>query len=518
MAKKAVTSRTAACNRAWVVVAASALAALQIAIVWLPDVPLGISGEWTWDRIPYGAPEAATLFLRLFAVLPAFALYAGISFAGDVRFAAAGCIARTAWLFSLTAAGWVFLWVVQESPTYAFDRLGRGPLVLYFPATSGYFTEAHNADDFAEYLSSYEELMSRGDVLHLGTHPPGLIALHRGLLELYERSETLVDVTLALRPESVRLTEDLLETIALAEGNPLSRADLAELWGATLLMQVAGVAALLPLYLCAARSAGSVAGWRAACLWPLVPALAIFLPKSDALYPLIGMAFLACWYRPGSAAGSGSSLLAAIVLWVGMTLSLALLPVALLASLLAVRNLMASEPARRRPLAWALARDAAVISAAFAGLSLLCYLLFDINLVTVWRWNFHNHAAFYEQFPRTYWKWLLLNPVELALAAGSPVFVCAIFSLTRTPFATSVAVPIGVVTILLWISGKNSGEAARLWLFLIPWVIWIAAFSWNAHEDRRRWRLIVVLQAVVAFLTSVRIGGFGFAEMIKDFG
>jgi hypothetical protein len=264
-------------------------------------------------------------------------------------------------------------------------------------------------------------------------------------------------------------------------------------------MQVAGVAALVPLYLCVARSAGSVAGWRAASLWPLVPALAIFLPKSDALYPLIGMAFLACWYRPGSAAGYGASVLAAFILWFGMTLSLALLPVVVLASLLAANNLVATDADKRRRLAWALARDAAIVLVVFAGLSLLCGLFFDINLFTVWRWNFHNHAGFYEQFQRTYWKWLLLNPSEIALAAGLPVFVFAVVGLRRRPFATSVALPIGTVIFLLWISGKNSGEAARLWIFLIPWIIWLAASSWNAREDRQLWRVTVLLQGVVTF-------------------
>ena len=47
----------------------------------------------------------------------------------------------------------------------------------------------------------------------------------------------------------------------------------------------------------------------------------------------------------------------------------------------------------------------------------------QINLLNVWRWNFSNHAGFYEQFSRTYWKWLLINPLEFAVAAGLPLVV-----------------------------------------------------------------------------------------------
>ena len=31
------------------------------------------------------------------------------------------------------------------------------------------------------------------------------------------------------------------------------------------------------------------------------------------------------------------------------------------------------------------------------------------------------------------------------------------------------------VWVLLWLSGKNMGEAARLWLILMPWPVWLAA-------------------------------------------
>ena len=207
------------------VIAAAILAGVQIAVLWLPTLPLGIPGEWQWDRIQYGGPEAATLFLRLFVVLPVVAIYISLCWVSENRFTHATRSKRGVWLISLAIAGFGVLWIVQDSPTYPYDRLGRGPLVLYFPSTSGYFTEAREADDFGAYLAGYESLMSRGDVLHLGTHPPGLIALHRGLLALYERSPMLVEWTLALRPDSARMTEDLLQSLPLTSGSKLSRAD-----------------------------------------------------------------------------------------------------------------------------------------------------------------------------------------------------------------------------------------------------------------------------------------------------
>src|SRR5207253_327112 len=90
-----------------------------------------------------------------------------------------------------------------------------------------------------------------------------------------------------------------------------------------------------------------------------------------------------------------------------------------------------------------------------------------------------NHAGFYSHFPRTHWKWLLVNPVELTVAAGVPLTVLAIWSIVgqwrradvrQTGHIWAWLVALG----LLWLSGKNMGEAARLWIFLMPFLVWSA--------------------------------------------
>jgi len=72
----------------------------------------------------------------------------------------------------------------------------------------------------------------------------------------------------------------------------------------------------------------------AAALWPLVPSLAVFLPKSDAIFPCLGTAFLALWLYGRDRRSPLMCIAAGLVMWLGMFLSLALLPVALLAALL----------------------------------------------------------------------------------------------------------------------------------------------------------------------------------------
>nr|MDQ3332681.1 hypothetical protein [Planctomycetota bacterium] len=268
---------------------------------------------------------------------------------------------------------------------------------------------------------------------------------------------------------------------------------------------------------CVSRSAGAAAGWRAACLWPLVPALAVFLPKADAVYPFIGMTVLACWHCPGPP-GIGRAMIAGAVFWFGMKLSLAMLPVAVLASLLSVQAIAVAESSTRRRVILLTLRDATVVAMVFATLTAIVYVWADVDLLAVWRWNLRNHAAFYESSARTYWKWLLVNPIELAFATGLPIAVCLVFACRRVPSLTSTIWPVGIVVALLWLSGKNSGEAARLWMFLIPWYLWVAAGGWEGAVGASRWRAILSLQVTVAGLTAIRVSGFAFAEMIDGSG
>jgi hypothetical protein len=75
---------------------------------------------------------------------------------------------------------------------------------------------------------------------------------------------------------------------------------------------------------------------------------------------------------------------------------------------------------------------------------------------------------------------------------------------------------------LLWLSGKNSGEAARLWLFLMPWLIWLAADMFARPVDVGEGKqtapvsavsmgalAVIALQAIVCIATVTRVTGFG---------
>lgn len=511
------------------------IAAATVLLVWLPQIPLGVSGEWAWPRVPSRTVDALDWFLGgLMAALVA-AGYAALCWAGGRRLRGCGRPETAAWLSGLVIAGCFLLAFLQHVPPTPYG-LSKVPWVIYFPRSSGYFFEArYHIGDVAAFLAGYEKWLAEGgDVLHLGTHPPGLFLLHRGLIVLCRELPAVTDLLLALQPEAVVASFDAIEQQTVAGASSLERADRAAIWLAALITQLAAAAAIVPLFLLLRRSFSRMACWAAVAMWPLVPALAVFLPKSDALYPLLCATALWLWLSGWTKRSALRCAAAGLVFWAGMMFSLAVLPAAVLGALVAViegwlnGGTERSDRWRRR-----LVIGGACAGAAFLLATWVFSIVFDTNLVRIWLWNYRNHARFYDEYARTYWKWLLINPLELMFAAGGPLVVLAVVGATNTSHLDEptrkrhLAASIGIAVVwgLIWLSGKNMGEAARLWLFLQPWLLWLAAPCFESpHSDAHRakagatrplrgWMTVLALQAAVALLTVARIDGFHLSDL-----
>ncbi|MBT4867438.1 MAG: hypothetical protein HON53_20225, partial [Planctomycetaceae bacterium] len=299
--------------------------------------------EWVWNRIPVGEGGAATLLLGWSLAAVALLVYGGVVWIGATRVSNCSRAETAFWLAALAMAGFCWLSLLQESPPDGY-RTSKAVQVLYYPSSSGYFFEArYEIDDVPSFLANYEERMAEGDVLHVGTHPPGLFLFHHSLIQLCNRFPSLTNFVLTTQPESADAAGALIADQTRGTTTPLLATGRAALWLAALITQAVGVLAVVPLYLLIRRTHQSQASFLAVALWPLVPALAIFLPKSDALYPFIGLMFLYCWLEGCRHRSLLRCAMAGLLFWLGMLLSLAILPVGLLALLLSVWETRAAD-------------------------------------------------------------------------------------------------------------------------------------------------------------------------------
>jgi hypothetical protein len=380
-------------------------------------------------------------------------------------------------------------------------------------------TRSHETGPWAWSLSDAER------VGHIGTHPPGLIVGYALLIRLFESSPRLTEAVVATQPEIVCEYFNAIAEYPDPKAGPLLQTDRAVLWAASMLTHVLAIVALVPMYFLFRRTCSPEASWRAVAFWPTIPALAIFLPASDALLPCFGMTFLLFWLEGWERRSAVRSVLSGVVLWAGLFVSLAILPVAILAAAMTVwegrfchRGQRPSAPGASllRALVW------------FAlGISLPTLLLWawaGTRLPAIWYWNLSNHAAFYESYPRTYWKWLLVNPIELAVAAGLPLTTLAAAAYRRLGkgWRDKAAGPLWCCALVwgcLWLSGKNSGEVARLWIVLMPWLSWLAAAGFARQQEEPAegsrwsgaiWWVALALQLLLGIVLVSAVTAFAF--------
>lgn len=492
---------------------------LTIGLLWLSTIPLGIPGEWTWPRLPADAQTSLNLLMAGIGA----AVYFIVVMVGRQKLSHLPSRRQQGiWLALLVIVGAGWLWIVQETSPVA-GQFAKGPFVLYYPSSSGYFYKArYENPDAGPFLANYEALMEQGDVLHVGTHPPGLFLFFHGLIALQHTAPGLMTVPLTLAPASFREAFAIVQENSGRTNQPATPADLPVLWAAFLLVLLMAALTVVPLYGLLRFSLPPQAAWSLAALWPTFPALAIFIPKSDAAFPFLSTCLVWTVVQSWRRFSVGLAIVAGGIACLALTASLAFLPPLLFCGVYIVLErwwVPAHPVSPRRAGAWLLGG-----TFGFATPIVLFWLVAQMNLLNVWRWNYFNHANFYTEYPRTGWAWFLLNPFELTLAVGAPLMVAVIYSLiqqsrlplrpTSSRLATGTALGIGA---LLWISGKNSGEAARLWLLMMPALLWMAAQGRGSVSNDsdspsilqgQTFPVLLILQLAACVATVHRVGGF----------
>lgn len=479
------------------------------ATVWLlafaaGKIDIGVPGEWLWKRQSIGV--ALDIAIPIGTAVIVIAAYLAIIRYFSRRI---GSSSRAATLIipAVAMMSFFLLWAIQTCAPSPHRQL-KPNWILYDWGASGYFDEARKVESLRAYFDNYEAEMAKGEVLHKGTHPPGLVVANFGLLRICRDSDSTSNAILATMPDSVATTFG-----ELVPDSTLPKNDRAALWLSVILTHLIAAFAVVPLYLLLRRDLDAQRSLLVVSLWPLIPGLAVFLPKSDALYPLIGSLFLwlgiAAWEKDSIFRAAAS----ALVFWIGMMLSLAMLPFAALAGIYSLLRWKQHGPNRKQA-----TKFICGFGGSFVGATAVFYAVTGIRLWKTWVMNFHNHAGFYEQFERTYSKWLIANPLELALTVGAPVLVMAVVGATlifRKEARTQSIAPVSVLIVwaLLWLSGKNMGEAARLWLLLTPMFIWASGSIFSQLKDDalfRTWWIAALCQTVVCILTATIVNGFSF--------
>ncbi|MFQ6133710.1 MAG: hypothetical protein ACE5R4_16835 [Armatimonadota bacterium] len=419
----------------------------------------------------------------------------------------------------------------------------------YSEVSTEYFAAAWQVRDPGSYLRAYHEHMV-GAQYHVGTHPPGAVLLYYALIRAYwlvpglaEGFGRLLETGLGAEPEAIARWSRVPGTEPFPEGAVGPAAF------CSLVVTFLGAVSLAPIYWLAmvlgSHHGRAIAG---TALFATVPSLLLFVPALDhvlLLFAATVLALLVAGWRRGKL---WLSAIAGLVWGVGCFVSFGLLalgPVVVLFLGLAVWGGRAGGPfgrlragscptkgrqvaARTRLLqdmrtesAGAGLRRAAVhlglVCAGVVVVGLVVWLGLGVRLPEVWAQGMAAHREV--TAGRTYSTWVWMNLLELALFLGLPttaaLVATAYWALRRRGQGdgqitlTYLALAALATILLLDVSGRLRGEVGRIWLFLMPPLVLLAAGRmWQRRHGAALWGIVLggqVVQVLMMALTMTPI-------------
>ncbi len=458
------------------VVIAFCLVLVTDAVPWLRgDAPwIPKAGRWVW---PYGHPR----WLWLIPSLAGVALYV----AGALRLlrdAAAPALRLILWAWGGSVLLPLLLLTLEGRPLFLLATRSASPV------TGGYQTAAALIPDLGEALRHWPQFLDDYRTETKLSPPSGVALSPPGLIALYDADKQLFA---ALSPAADRLG-GLVRPLQCQNLDMMTWSDaaLASAW-MQLFMPFWAALAVAPLYALGRMLFDRERARWAVALWPLIPGLAIFQPRFNVFFPLITLVMLlGLWRgllrnRVRWIAASG------FVLSVGLLFNLALMPLGLLAGLILIGFRLGIERREWRRLG----RD---------------LIVFGLGVGSAWAiygaasglapWTLVDYLlGLHYDLDRPYLPWLFMHPYDMFIFVGLPVAALAIARIIRLrrrlEAGDLLAGAAGVTLVLVVLSGTARGETGRVWLFLAPVWLLLAADLLVRVGPRQRTQF-VILQAV----------------------
>ncbi|MDA0837071.1 MAG: hypothetical protein O3B01_32310 [Planctomycetota bacterium] len=408
---------------------------------------------------------------------------------------------------------------------------GMGPgghvetLFASYPPANAYFNRATQVESLHQFLSGYKEQIEKGEFrVQLSTHPPGSIVFYIPFLKAAEFVPGLRSMFRWLAPPDafeVREIQVAISTFILKPEHETA------IWMGSFALRLLASLVVVALYLLLRTELQPKVALGATAVGTFLPALYLFNPHPDQLFPAITCLYLFFVYRGlrtrswKFAAGAG------LILFFGLFFSLSFLVPGFISALvwgLAIYRTRISEGSARQHLT--------ILAGGVGGMlapAIFLWLFFDHNILSVWQVCLENNDRFNAHSGRIYWKWFLFNPVELLIFAGAPLFCLFWFAWTRdlnrrwlgTEFpsdSSDLAIPsvtlldiemaTGLTLILLNVCGKNLGEVGRLWMIVMPLMACGAGAiisEWYEYSRRAGGLMLLLVLVTLAHTIGLRL-------------
>jgi len=441
------------------------LAVALAANLFARGVGVGIQAyraEWIWRPLARAIPVNLLPAALVAAVLTLLVWV----LCRDGRWEATSPFGRALALFALVLVVFALQTVMINAVGEPWVAPGA---IIASPVSTTYFAISRDVHSVRDYLGNYHQIMPRLPY-HAATHPPGItlffLAIRRACAALTPASAVSSAVVAKVQFYADKLgvgfpPEDAVAAIASA-----------------LLLALAGSASLIPIYFFARQLATPQAALCAACLAASIPSLLLLPVSSDQLVLLLSAVTVWLAYAAWRSGGPLLSLLSGLCFALGLFVTLGFATVGVWLALWGVIGVL--RAAERGETARRFASRAAIALCGFAAFYLALFLTTGYRAWAVaYAGLFAHRQATTVEFPRTYWKWVLMNPVEMAVFAGLALVIAALWAAPAVRNIESRPLRLFllswlIVLVVLDVSGTVRAEVGRIWLFLM-WPLALAA-------------------------------------------
>ncbi len=358
-------------------------------------------------------------------------------------------------------------------------------------SSGGFFNVGAVVTDISDFLRHFVERMPAYPI-HPQRHPPGLPWLFAVSRQLFEQLPDLASSVSALLRAYQCQNIELMNLPDSAIASAVVQMTVPFLLGLV----------VWPLYSLGRRLYDENTARRAALAWPLIPSIALWATRWDQLFALCTVgAFLLLWYGLQRRRWRGF-FLSGVVVSLGLFFNFSNITIGVLLALFTLFWLIVQ---RQRPALRWLVIAAASWLGGLAPIWLALYLLYQLDPLATWRTAMDIHLG----LDRSYVTWLFFHPYDFLVFLGIPLAVFwgahtidvlrSLRSLRRRPASIDLLTLAFLVGfILLIVSGTSRGEVARVWSFLLPLPLLIAA----RHKPDRS-GIFLAIMGLVALQTLV---------------
>jgi hypothetical protein len=357
-------------------------------------------------------------------------------------------------------------------------------------ASGGYFNVASRITDVGQFLREYPKIMP-GLELHPSSHPPGLPMLFWAATNVLHAWPALANAL----GNAIRC-----HVCTVAEFAGLSNAQVGT---AVLQMSTPIWAALtvLPLASLAKRLYGEATARRGLVFFIFTPSLALWATRWNQFFAFLAVSSLYLVQRGLDSRRSRWFFFAGTMISFATFLDLANIPIGCISLLYWGLHWANKRRKKAGSLSLSLRVESGGVVAAIGwGIGVVSiwagyYLALDVSFLEILQTSMSVHTSLH----RSYSFWLGYNLFDFFLYLGIPISVVLGRALTKAWRARTAAVR-SVPFLAFWIclilldgSGIVRGQAARLWLFLVP-LAYLAAMPFMATLSRRSTAILLAAQ------------------------